>query len=282
VDDPDFILCLIQERAGWARFFKSREIEGTPKNVTVSLLGDHWFIAVQTEQEVPDPVHGSKSSVGCDFGTARLITLSDGTYRMPVNAYEERRKDLAIAQSKLVRMVRGSHNYGKQRQLIRNIHIQIADKRLDHLQKITHDISKNHALVALEDLNIQNMTRSAKGTKDKPGKHVRQKSGLNRVILDQGWGTFKRLIQYKEAWRGGITVFVNPAYTSRECAVCGHTSPESRPSQELFYCKQCGHTANADENAARVVLSRVGRTPYACELNGAAMPSEAGTNRVPS
>ena len=145
-----------------------------------------------------------------------------------------------------------------------------------------HDISKNHALVALEDLNIQNMTRSAKGTKDKPGKHVRRKSGLNRVILDQGWGTFKRLIEYKEAWRGGIAVVVNPAYTSQECAVCGHTSPENRLSRELFYCKKCGHTSNADENAARVVLSRVGRTPYACGLNGAAMPSEAGTNRVPS
>lgn len=267
---------------GWARFFKSREIEGTPKNVTVSLRGNHWFIAVQTEQEVPEPIHESSTSVGCDFGTVRLVTLSDGTYRMPVNAYEERRKDLSIAQSKLARMVRGSHNYGKQKQLIRNIHIQIADKRMDHLQKITHDISKNHALVALEDLNIQNMIRSAKGTKDKPGKHVRQKSGRNRVILDQGWGTFKRLIQYKEVWRGGIAVFVNPAYTSQECAVCGHISSENRPSQELFYCKKCGHTANADENAARVVLSRVGRTPYACELNGAAMPSEAGTNRVPS
>ena len=145
---------------------------------------------------------------------------------MPVNAYEERRKDLSIAQSKLARMVRGSHNYGKQKQLIRNIHIQIADKRMDHLQKITHDISKNHALVALEDLNIQNMARSAKGTKDKPGKHVRRKSGLNRVILDQGWGTIKRLIQYKEVWRGDSGIRQPGLYQSGMRCVRPHLSGE--------------------------------------------------------
>jgi putative transposase len=267
---------------GWARFFKSREIEGTPKNVTVSLRGDHWYISVQTEMDIPVPVHSSKSAVGCDFGTVRLVTLSDGSYTMPVNAYKEHRRELANAQRKLARMVKGSSNRQKCLRSMRNIHIQIRDKRLDHLQKITHDLSKNHALVALEDLNVQNMTRSARGTKDAPGRNVRQKSGLNGAILDQGWGTFRRLIEYKELWRGGMAVFVNPAYTSQECSVCGHISSENRPSQELFYCQRCGHTSNADENAARVVLTRVGHTPYACELNGATMPSEAGTYRVPS
>jgi putative transposase len=267
---------------GWARFFKSREIEGTPKNVTVSLRGDHWYISVQTEMEVPDPVHSSQSAVGCDFGVARLVTMSDGSYKLPVNAYEERRPELAKAQRKLARMTKGSSNRHKQLRLIRNINIQIADKRLDHLQKITHELSKNHALIALEDLNIRNMTRSASGTKDAPGSNVRRKAGLNRAILDQGWGTFKRLIEYKQIWRGGLTVFVNPAYTSQECSACGHVSSENRPSQELFYCQRCGYTSNADENAAKVVLSRVGHTPYACELNGAVSPSEAGTYRVPS
>jgi putative transposase len=267
---------------GWARFFKSREIEGTPKNVTVFLRGDHWYISVQTEMDAQDPVHTSRTAIGCDFGIVRLVTMSDGSYKMPINAYEERRHELANAQRKLARMVKGSSNRRKHLLKVQNIHIRIGNKRLDHLQKITHELSKNHALVVLEDLNVQNMTRSAKGSKEAPGRHVRQKSGLNRAILDQGWGTFKRLIEYKELWRGGMAVFVDPAYTSQECSVCGYVSPENRPSQELFYCLRCGHTSNADENAARVVLSRVGHTPYACELNGAPMPSEAGTYRVPS
>jgi putative transposase len=265
---------------GWARFFKSREISGRPKNVTVFLRGDHWFISVQTEQDACVPVHPSRTAVGCDFGAVRLVTLSDGSYHMPVNAYKERQDDLAHAQAKLARMTKRSRNFGKQKRLIRNIHIQIADKRIDHLQKISHDLSKNHALVALEDLSVANMTRSAKGTKDAPGRHVKQKAGLNRVILDQGWGTLRRLVEYKTVWRGGMTVFVDPAHTSQECSSCGHVSPENRPSQELFYCKRCGHTSNADENAAKVVLSRVGHTRVACELNGAVMPSEAGTNRA--
>jgi len=267
---------------GWSRFFKSREIEGTPKNVTVSLRGDHWYISVQTEMDIPAPVHSSKSAVGCDFGTVRLVTMSDGSYKMPINAYKERSTELANAQRKLARMVKGSRNRQKQLRSIRNIHIQISAKRLDHLQKITHELSKNHALVALENLNVKDMTKSAGGTKDAPGGNVRQKSDLNRAILDQGWGTFKRLLEYKERWRGGLAVFVNPAYTSQECSVCGHVSSENRPSQKLFYCQRCGHTSNADENAAKVVLSRVGHTPNACELNGAVMPSEAGTYRVPS
>ena len=265
---------------GWTRFFKSREIEGHAKNVTVSLRGDHWFISVQTEQEVSIPVHPSQTAVGCDFGTVRLVTLSNGDHRMPVNAYKERQKDLARAQAKAARMTKGSRNYQKQKRRIRNIHIQIADKRIDHLQKISHDLSKNHALVALEDLQVINMTRSAKGTKNAPGRNVNQKAGLNRVILDQGWGTLKRLVEYKTAWRGGLAVFVDPAYTSQECSSCGHVSPGNRPSRELFSCKRCGHTSNADENAAKVVLSRVGHTRIACELNGAVMPSEAGTNRA--
>jgi putative transposase len=234
----------------------------------------------QTEQDVSIPVDPSQTAVGCDFGAVRLITMSDGDYRMPVNAYKERRKELSQAQAKLARMTKRSRNFQKQKRLIRNIHIRIADKRLDHLQKISHDLSKNHALVVLEDLPVATMTRSAKGTKDAPGRNVKQKAGLNRVILDQGWGALKRLVEYKTAWRGGITVFVDPAYTSQECSSCGSVSPENRPSQELFYCTRCGHASNADENAARTVLSRVGHTRIACELNGAASPSEAGTYRA--
>ncbi len=79
-----------------------------------------------------------------------------------------------------------------------------------------------------------------------------------------------------------LTVLVDPAYTSQECSVSGHVSPENRLTRELFSCKKCGNTSNADENAARVVLSRVRHTPYTCGLNGAAMPSEAGSDRAPS
>jgi putative transposase len=267
-------------KLGHVGFFNSRKITGKPKNITVSLVGKYWYASVQTEQDIPRPVHGSSSSVGVDFGVKRLLTLSDGKYHMSINSLKRSMKILANAQRKLSRMVKRSNNWKKQKSKIKDLHIHIANVRINHLHGISCELSKNHAAIALEDLQIQNMTASAKGTKENPGKNVRQKAGLSRAILDQGWGELKRQILYKQAWRGGTVIFVNPAYTSQECSVCGHVSPENRPSQELFYCKKCGHTANADENAANVVKSRAGLARMVCGSNGAVIPSEAETARV--
>jgi len=264
---------------GWVRFFKSREIEGTPKNVTVSLTGGHWFISVQTEMDVPDPIHPSTTAIGGDFGVKRLLTLSNGIGFLSVNALAHSLKKLIIAQRKLARQVKKSNNWKKQQRVIQKLHLKIVNIRSDRLHRISHYVSKNHALIVLEDLGIKTMSASAKGTILKPGKQVKQKARLNRVILDQGWGALRRQIQYKQIWNGGmlILILMNPAHTSQECSVCGHILRENRPSRELFYCTKCGHTENADENAAKVILSRVGHTRLAWGSNGAAMPAEPGT-----
>ncbi len=265
---------------GWARFFRSCAITGVSKNVTVSRQGKHWYASVQTEQEVPDPVHMSDRSVGIDFGVARLITLSDGTYYEPRTSLKKMLRILAIAQRKLARMVKRSRNWQKQKRKIGELHVRVANVRRNHLHLISNEISKNHAVIAVEDLRVKNMTASAKGTKENPGKNVRQKAGLNRAILDQGWSEFKRQIEYKQLWRGGRIILVDPRNTSRECSSCGHTSPDNRQGQAHFHCGECGYTDNADVNAAKVVQSRAGLARVACGSNGAARPSEAGTNRV--
>ena len=95
------------------------------------------------------------------------------------------------------------------------------------------------------------MTKASKGTAEKPGKKVKQKSGLNRSILETGWGQFERLLEYKVAALGGVVVRVNPKTTSRRCRKCGHTSKRNRESQALFRCVECGHEENADVNAAK-------------------------------
>jgi len=266
---------------GWVRFFKSRDIEGKPKNVTVTQRGGDWFISVQTEIITALPLHPSPTAVGGDFGIKRILTLSDGTVFSPINALKKHEHTLRIAQRKQSRQVKRSSNWHKQRRKIQKIHVKIADVRLDWLHRISSHVSKNHALIVLEDLSIKNMSASAKGTVDNPGKNVRQKVGLNRAILDQGWGELKRQITYKQEWRGGMTLFVDPAYTSQECSACGHVSQENRPCQELFYCRKCGHTENADENAAKNVLSRAGHCPAGLVVsNGAVMPSQTGTETV--
>mgnify|MGYP003552270696 FL=1 len=107
------------------------------------------------------------------------------------------------------------------------------------------------------------MTKSAKGTEEAPGKNVAAKSGLNRSILDQGWYEFKRQLKYKQEWAGGLVILVNPKNTSQTCSICSHTAAENRLSQSQFQCLVCGHTENADLNAAKNILA-AGRAVLAC------------------
>ena len=142
-------------------------------------------------------------------------------------------------------------------------HERVASMRQDFLHKASTAMSETQAVVYVEDLKIRNMTRSARGTRETPGRNVRQKSGLNRSILSQGWGTFLSLLEYKLSGRGGRLVRVDPRNTSRTCSDCGHVSAENRPDQATFRCVSCGHADNADVNAAKNLL-RVGQTRSAC------------------
>jgi putative transposase len=110
-------------------------------------------------------------------------------------------------------------------------------------------------VIVLEDLQVRNMSRSAKGTVKEPGRNVAAKSGLNKSILDQGWGMFRRMLEYKQRWRGGAVIAVNPRYTSQTCPECGHVSKNNRPQQALFSCVACGYTYHADVVAARNILA---------------------------
>jgi putative transposase len=110
-------------------------------------------------------------------------------------------------------------------------------------------------LIAVEDLNLRAMVRSAKGTLDEPGTKVAQKRGLNRAIHDQAWGTFIRMLAYKAEEAGGRVLRVDPRHTSETCACCGERDASSRRGAQ-FRCRACGRRADADTNAANVILIR--------------------------
>ena len=112
----------------------------------------------------------------------------------------------------------------------------------------------------MKDLRIKNMTATAKGTVENPGVNVAAKSALNRRLLDQGWGELRRQVGYKLKWAGGELKLVDPRNTSRTCSQpnCGHVSRDNRLTQADFLCLKCGHTANADTNAAINILRRAG------------------------
>jgi putative transposase len=265
---------------GTIRFRKSRGIEGAIKNATLSKRGGQWFISLQTEKQVQDPVHPSSSEVGIDMGVAKFAALSTGEDVHPIDSFRRLEGRLAHAQRVLRRKKKFSCNWKKQQARIARIHIRIADARLDFLHKTSTPISKSHAVVYLEDLKIRNMSASARGTKEHPGKQVRAKSGLNKAILDQGWYEFRRQLEYKQRWRGGRVVLVPPQHTSQTCSLCEQTHPESRRTQALFVCVACGHVANADTNAAKNIL-RAGRALSVCGETplGVSKKQKPGRNR---
>ncbi len=250
-------------KLGWIRYRNSRQATGIVKNVTVSQSCGKWYVSIQTECKVSAPVHPSTSMVGLDAGVAKLATLSDGTVFKPVNSFQKNQKKLELLQRQLSRKVKFSNNWQKQKRKIQRLHSRIANIRRDYLHKVTTAISKNHAMIVIEDLKVSNMSKSAAGTVSKPGRNVRAKSGLNRSILDQGWYEMRRQLEYKQLWRGGQVLAVPPAYTSQRCACCGHTAKENRQSQSTFRCQACGYTANADVNGARNILA-AGHAVLAC------------------
>ena len=250
-------------KLGWVGFFKSKKIVGTLKNVTVSRRAGQWTISLQVELDVPEPIHQANSAIGIDVGIARFATLSDGTGIEPAHAFRKWEKRLAKAQRNLARKKKFSENWKKQKARIQKIHSKIANIRYDFLHKISTQLSKSHAMIVVEDLKITQMSRSAKGSLDAPGKNVKAKSGLNKSILDQGWGEFRRQLGYKHDWLGGIFLKVNPKHTSQQCHVCGYTDRGNRQSQAKFECLECGYMDNADSNAAKNILA-AGHAVLAC------------------
>jgi len=268
---------LFLPKLGWLRYRNSREALGELRNVTVSLSGGKWFVSIQTRREVQVPVPQG-GSVGIDLGIARFATLSDGTFYVPLNSFRRREAALRKAQRAMSRKTKFSSNWKKAEARVQRLHVRIGNARRDYLHKISTTISQNHALVFVEDLQVRNLSKSAAGTVEQPGKNVRAKSGLNKAILDQGWFEFRRQLDYKLAWAGGHLVAVPPRNTSRTCPCCSHVSADNRRTQAEFRCVECGFEENADVVGAVNVL-RAGHARLACEVSGAVRPPAAGTHR---
>ncbi len=271
---------LFLPKLGWLRYRNSREVIGTVKNLTVSHSGGKWFVSIQTEREVAPPIPRG-GAVGIDMGVVRFATLSDGSFHTPLGSFKRHEDRLRRAQRAMSRKTTFSNNWKKAKARVQRIHARIGHARRDYLHKATTTISKSHAMVCIEDLQVRNMSKSAAGTTEQPGKNVRAKSGLNKAILDQGWFEFRRQLDYKLAWNGGHLVVVSPRNTSRTCPACGQVSAGNRRTQARFACIECGFEEHADLVGAINVL-RAGHARCACEVSDAARSPAAGTHRSDS
>jgi putative transposase len=212
----------------------------TVKNVTVSLS---WRQVVRQHPDrarVEQPVPQRR----CDrhrHGHCPLRhTLGRHVLRAAQQLQAARGNALRKVQQAMSRKTKFSNNWKKAKARVQKIHSRIGNARRDYLHKTTTTISQNHAMVCIEDLQVRNMSKSAAGSTEQPGKNVRAKSGLNKAILDQGWFEFRRQLDYKLAWNGGHLIAVPPQNTSRTCPACGHVSADNRQTQARFECVECG------------------------------------------
>ena len=186
-------------------------------------------------------------------------------------------------QRRLARQQRGSNRYARTKRPLARLSAREPDRRRDCVEKTTTTLVRSFgALIALEDLRVANMVRSAQGTRTNPGRNVAAKRGLNRAIHNQAWATLGRRLTDKAALVGTPLVVVNPHNTSIRCHQCGHTSAQNRKNQAVFSCRAWGLEANADHNAAINILAAGlavtghGGTPHA----SAQRPNETLTTQA--
>ena len=244
-----------------------------------------WYADLGFKVE-KEPLPANDRAVGIDLGVNNRMALSDGTFidRRPSVGRRKRnrgrsgaprsseRKRQASGQSpdalwtlpdenpvitlqrRIARCKRGSRRQRALRQQLARLQHRNRVRNRNECHRITTDIVRQYGRIAMEKLQVKNMTASASGTVEEPGTKVAQKSGLNREILSQTWGLIREQLRYKAAWAGREFVEVNPRYTSRECWSCGEQTPQSE--YRTYRCGVCGTTFDRDTNAAINVMQR--------------------------
>jgi transposase len=234
-------------KAGWVRFRWSRAVPRGVKSYRITMdRAGRWHVAFAAIPS-PIPTPGNGQAVGIDRGVAVSAALSTGELLHVPGLTARERARLRRLERKLTRARRGSKRRGRVRLALAQLRAMDSDRRKDWAEKASTEIARRFDLIRVENLQIQGMTRSAKGTAQAPGRNVRAKSGLNREILRSGWGLLVHRLQEKAP---GRVEKVNPAFTSQRCSACGHVDGRSRESQARFRCTACGHACHADVNAA--------------------------------
>jgi IS605 OrfB family transposase len=239
-------------KAGWVRFRWSRPVPGSAKSFRVTQdRAGRWHLAFAV---IPEPVHGpgTGEAVGIDRGVKVTAALSTGEMLTVPRLSGRESSRLLRLERKLARARRGSTRRRKVKAQIARVKAWEVDRRKDWIEQASTDIARRFDVIRVEDLNIKNMTRSARGTAAQPGKNVAAKAGLNREISRSAWGALVRRLEDKAP---GRVQKVPPAYTSQRCSACGHVARDNRESQAVFLCTACGYAANADVNAARNIAA---------------------------
>ena len=232
--------------------------------------------------EVEKPVHHSTWALGVDVGIAKFAALSTGQLIPAPNIFRKQEAALVHALRRLSHIQefsnkRFSKNWKKAKARVQRLHAGIAAARLDFLHKLTCTISKNHAIVCIENLRIMNMMKSAAGTVEEPGTSVAAKSGLNKSISNHSWGEFFRQlglqagVERRKACSGSSKKHQPDLSGVRMCF-----APQQADAGTVLLHRKWIRNPHSDLVGAINIL-RAGLAQLACEVNGDVMLSAAGT-----
>ena len=243
---------------GHVKVHAHRAVEGRVKTIRLKREGRRWYVVLSCDTVPVKPLPMTGRKIGVDVGIARFATTSDGEIIANPRFTRTSEVELTAAQQALARKKRGSANRRRAKAKVAEVHRRIRDRRGDFHHKTARTLIRTCDVIALEDLRIKNMTQSASGTLAQPGSNVAAKSGLNRSILDAGWGQFAGILAAKAEEAGRRIVLVDPRNTSIICHQCGARC--LRPWRALVICPVHGGM-DADVNGARNVYIRAGLGP---------------------
>jgi putative transposase len=257
---------------GQVKVHRHRPVRGTVKTISVKREGRRWYVVLSCQDVPAAPLPPTGAVVGVDLGVASFLTTSAGRHVDNPRYFRKAADRLARAQRALARKKRGSARRRKAVARVAALHGKVRRQRLDFAHKTALTLVREHDLIAVEGLAPGRMTRRArpKPDPDRPGGFLPNgqaaKSGLNRSILDAGWGVFLRVLASAAESANRVVVEVPALNTSRSCAECGHCEEANRREQAKFRCVRCAHAAHAGVNAAINIL-RAGLARQAAEAS---------------
>ncbi|MET7665448.1 RNA-guided endonuclease TnpB family protein [Streptomyces sp. NPDC005463] len=213
----------------------------SPSTVTVSQdSAGRWFVSLLCEDPAVKPLPATDTAIGIDAGLDHLLTLSTGEKIANPRHERQDRARLGLAQRRLAKKAKGEGtNRAKARRKVARIHARIADRRRDHLHKLTTRLVRENQTLVIEDLTVRNMVRN---------------HSLARAISDAGWRDMRTMLEYKAAWYGRNLVVVDRWFpSSKLCSHCGKLASKMPLNVRAWTCDGCGTTHDRDVNAARNV-----------------------------
>ncbi len=248
-------------KIGHVKIKVHRKMQGTIKTCTIKREGDQWFAVFSTEYEF-DPTmtfHPSEEAVGIDLGVKSFAVLSNGEEIANPGFYRKAEEQITCAHRKIHRRKKGSHRRSRAKKELSRLYRKVRHRRRDFLHKASRKLVSQYGTLVFEDLQIDNMTKAPVPKQDEQGRYVPNgaaaKGGLNKSILDAGWGAFVTMTRNKAEEAGCTVGKVAPHGTSQECSGCG-CIVEKDLSVRWHSCPDCGTELDRDHNAAKNILHR--------------------------